>query len=147
MFSSRRNSLILLSSGLAYDQILVLCSVLGYVLSTNWTSAMDFIKVFKKRTVEEGDVKTTREIRNVSKTKNKSRVGPRMSGCALLTQAGVNFLPRTPRGVGFLTYLFNISTPKFCSTCADFSIGLGVSEKYEFLGRIFTLTSRKSSPT
>ena len=73
----------LLISGLSYDKVLILCSIFGYILSTNWTSIIDVVKTLKKAKVEHGKAKSGRVTTIVKK---KSGLSPRISRCALFTE-------------------------------------------------------------
>ena len=75
----------LLVSGISVDKILILCSILGYILSTNWTSIFDVVKTLKKRKVEHGTAKSGRNTQKMI-LKNKSGLSPSISRCALFTQ-------------------------------------------------------------
>ena len=71
----------LLISRLSYDKVIILCSILGYILSTNWTSIIDVVDTLKKGKVENGKAKSERETSKV-----KTGLSPRISRCALFTQ-------------------------------------------------------------
>ena len=73
----------LLVSGLSHDKVIITCSILGYILSTNWTSIIDVVNTLKKGKVEHRKEKSERET---SKVKNKSGLSPGISRCALFTQ-------------------------------------------------------------